>query len=79
MVIGGGVVATAKMMPSEWHKPIVESIILPGHAQASDENVIVIDLSGNVIDLSNNVIDLSGILIDPSAAFLITEDGTSIV
>ena len=32
---GGGVVATGKMMPDDWSKPVVESVILPAHAQAS--------------------------------------------
>ena len=38
MVVGGGVAATAKMMPDEWQKPVVESVILPAHAGTSPDN-----------------------------------------
>lgn len=38
MVVGGGVAATAKMMPDEWQKPVVESVILPAHAGVSINN-----------------------------------------
>jgi hypothetical protein len=31
----GGVVAATLMLPSKWTKPVVESIIVPAHAQAS--------------------------------------------
>lgn len=38
LLVGGGVAAGAKMMPDEWHKPVVESVILPAHAETSQEN-----------------------------------------
>ena len=37
LLVGGGVAATAKMLPDQWHKPVVESVILPAHAGTSDE------------------------------------------
>ena len=33
ITIGG--VATALLLPSRWTKPIIESIVVPAHAQAS--------------------------------------------
>ena len=35
LVAGGGVVATAKLMPEQWARPVVDSIMLPGHAQTT--------------------------------------------
>jgi len=35
MVIGGGAIAAAKTMPEQWAKPVVDSLILPSHAQTS--------------------------------------------
>lgn len=37
LVAGGGVVATGKIMPDDWHRPVVESVILPAHAQTSEQ------------------------------------------
>lgn len=37
LVAGGGIVATGKMMPDGWNKPVVESVILPAHAQTSPD------------------------------------------
>lgn len=38
LVAGGGFVATGKMMPDDWQKPVIESVILPVHAQMSPED-----------------------------------------
>ena len=35
LILAGGVVATADMIPDKWSKPVIESFILPAHAQAS--------------------------------------------
>ena len=32
MAIGGAAVTTAKTLPEHWGKPIVDGILLPGHA-----------------------------------------------
>lgn len=32
---GGGIVTGARFMPGEWSKPVVESVVLPAHAQAT--------------------------------------------
>lgn len=37
LVAGGGIIATGRMMPDDWHKPVVESVILPAHAQTTQE------------------------------------------
>ena len=35
LVAGGGVWTTTKILPENWHKPVVDSIILPAHAGGS--------------------------------------------
>ena len=35
MVIGGATIAAGKSLPSEWTKPVVDSVVLPVHAQTS--------------------------------------------
>ena len=35
LVAGGGVYSAVKLMPESWTKPVVESTLLPAHAQAS--------------------------------------------
>lgn len=52
LILAGGVVATADMIPDKWSKPVIESFILPAHAQASP-----VDSEGGV---EGGVFDLSG-------------------
>ena len=35
IVAGGGAFTAAKVTPREWIKPVIENVILPGHAQTS--------------------------------------------
>ena len=35
LLAGGGVIAGAKALPEKWAKPVVESVVLPAHAQGS--------------------------------------------
>jgi len=35
LAAGGGVWTTSKVLPDRWHKPVVDSIILPAHAGGS--------------------------------------------
>lgn len=35
VVAGGGVLATGKLLPENWARPVVRSVILPAHAQTS--------------------------------------------
>lgn len=37
MAVGGGIVTASQVMPERWIKPVIDSVILPAHA----------DLSGN--------------------------------
>lgn len=37
---GGGVVAGARFLPGEWSRPVVESVVLPAHAQATGEPTV---------------------------------------
>lgn len=37
VLTAGGVVTTAKLLPSEWARPVVESVSLPAHAQTTSE------------------------------------------
>lgn len=35
VVAGGGVLATGKLLPESWMKPVVQAVVLPAHAQTS--------------------------------------------
>lgn len=35
MAIGGATIAAGRSLPSEWSKPVVDSVLLPAHAQTS--------------------------------------------
>ena len=35
LAIGGGVATTASSMPTKWVKPVLDSVILPAHAQTT--------------------------------------------
>lgn len=35
VVAGGGVLATGKLLPENWFRPVVRSVVLPAHAQTS--------------------------------------------
>lgn len=35
LVAGGGVLATGKLLPESWFRPVVKSVVLPAHAQVS--------------------------------------------
>lgn len=35
LVAGGGIVATARLLPEQWTRPVVENTLLPAHAQTS--------------------------------------------
>ncbi|MFH1152184.1 MAG: hypothetical protein V1793_00055 [Pseudomonadota bacterium] len=35
LLIGGGVVAGAGLLPDKWTKPVVDFVVVPAHAQTS--------------------------------------------
>ena len=35
LLVGGGVVGASQMLPSKWGKTVVDSVVLPAHAQMS--------------------------------------------
>lgn len=35
IAVGGGVLTTAKALPENWSRPMVESVVLPAHANGS--------------------------------------------
>ena len=41
IVLGGGSVTAAKGLPSEWAAPIVNAVVLPGHAATTDDTGII--------------------------------------
>lgn len=47
----GGVVAATLMLPSKWTKPVVESIIVPAHAQASAPPTTIPGPTGAISDV----------------------------
>lgn len=36
IAVGGGAVVTGKSLPNDWSKPVVESVLLPAHAETSE-------------------------------------------
>jgi hypothetical protein len=54
---GGGAVAAAKALPERWLKPVVESVLLPAHAQTSGcASGITASSSGSVNSFSRIVV-----------------------
>jgi len=49
LAIGGGVAATGKVVPEEWKKPLVETVVIPGHALGSSP-------AGSIFRTSNDVV-----------------------
>jgi hypothetical protein len=52
VLAAGSVITTAKMMPREWTKPVVESAMIPAHAQTTgpdEPTIIVLGNSGNFV------------------------------
>ena len=37
-ILGTGVVGSASAMPSKWTKPVIDSVILPSHAETTDDS-----------------------------------------
>ncbi len=35
MLVGGGIIGTSVAVPDKWSKAVVESVVLPAHAQSS--------------------------------------------
>ena len=35
LAVGGGAVVVGNSLPESWMKPVIESVVLPAHAQAS--------------------------------------------
>ncbi len=38
IALGGGLISAASMAPQKWVRPVVDSVILPSHANTSDDN-----------------------------------------
>lgn len=55
VVAGGGVLATGKLLPENWARPVVQSVVLPVHAQTSpvsfdglfDTGELLVDAGGS--------------------------------
>lgn len=43
----GGTIAAGKVLPEKWTRPVVESVLLPAHAQATGQNP-VLNFAGSV-------------------------------
>lgn len=54
LLTAGGVVTTAKIIPGEWTRPVVESVSLPAHAQTTEPGeIIVLGNNSNLFALSD--------------------------
>ncbi len=63
IVMGGGAIASAKTLPTEWARPIVNTVILPSHATTSDTVVMssvsaVTGITANDGSSSNNLLNV---------------------
>ena len=56
IVVGGGAI-TLTQLPSKWKKPIVDSIILPAHAQTS---IIAETVDETIVGIVNEAFDTPG-------------------
>ena len=54
LVTGTGAVTAAKMMPDKWTKPVVGSMLMPAHAQASPSSDPTGNFSSNLLPLASN-------------------------
>ena len=52
VVAGGGAVTVAKMLPDQWARPVVDSVMLPSHAQTSMAAIGAFLSSGPITMLS---------------------------
>ncbi|MGI9319265.1 MAG: hypothetical protein ACR2QW_18200 [bacterium] len=58
LTVGGAATITAKSLPTEWKKPVVDSVLLPAHAQTSV--IFIPDFHGGMaMNRVNGVTDLS--------------------
>ena len=48
IALGGGAIAVGKTLPQSWTRPVVESVMLPAHAQASVPSVL--SFSGTIFE-----------------------------
>ena len=62
LVVGGGVVAGSSAIPAEWAKPIVNAVVLPGHAQTTDAAVSMSSVSAVSPVADNDSFDMDDIL-----------------
>lgn len=61
-VIGGGAVVTSAAIPGKWKKPLLDSVILPSHAQMTNAPVVMGGGSGISIVQNSNGFDADDIL-----------------
>lgn len=40
LIAGGGITATAHLLPEKWTAPVIESVILPAHAEISRRDLL---------------------------------------
>ena len=56
MAIGSGAVASAKAVPEQWTKPVLNSLILPAHGQTSP--LCEFNASAEVLQTSDSIVSL---------------------
>lgn len=59
VVAGGGAVTAAKMLPEQWARPVVDSVLLPSHAQTSVAALGAFVSSGPIAMLSTQTQQLA--------------------
>ncbi|MFT5610171.1 MAG: hypothetical protein ACI9LU_000663 [Polaribacter sp.] len=69
-LIGGGAVISTSLVPNKWTKPLIDSVILPSHAQTSDVVIVmgggagisVTEAEKSVTKAENNGVGVNDIL-----------------
>lgn len=74
IAVGSGAIVAGKSLPESWSKPIVDSVMLPAHAQTSTPTTTPAPCDDPVLDQSNVVLTGDFVIRDPSGQ---TSGGTA--
>lgn len=77
LVAGGGIVATERIIPQDWHRPVVESVILPAHAQTSPGTEEDKPTPENTMNMENTTNTMNTIQMNSTFLFKNTDSSIS--
>ena len=79
---GGGAVALGKSLPEQWSKPVVDSVLVPAHAQATpgpQRSVVLVELqqASSLLDFFVGTANAAAPCVPPTA-FCVDRDGNTV-